>query len=58
VSKRFCCGDGGGEYPVSCGDSRCTSSGWMCTSAPAAAYCCGNGVLEGPEGDGRCDANP
>jgi FtsP/CotA-like multicopper oxidase with cupredoxin domain len=25
---------------------------------PANRYCCGNGVLEGPEGDGRCDGNP
>ena len=24
---------------------------------PANRYCCGNGVLEGPEGDGRCDGN-
>ena len=25
---------------------------------PSGRYCCGNGVLEGPEGDGRCDGNP
>lgn len=25
---------------------------------PANRYCCGNGVTEGPEGDGRCDGNP
>ncbi|MBW8001797.1 MAG: hypothetical protein FVQ80_07205 [Planctomycetes bacterium] len=25
---------------------------------PANRYCCGNGVVEGPEGDGRCDGNP
>ncbi|MBW8002799.1 MAG: hypothetical protein FVQ80_12385 [Planctomycetes bacterium] len=25
---------------------------------PNNRYCCGNGVVEGPEGDGRCDGNP
>jgi subtilisin family serine protease len=25
---------------------------------PSGRYCCGNGILEGPEGDGRCDGNP
>lgn len=24
---------------------------------PSGRYCCGNGVQEGPEGDGRCDGN-
>jgi len=29
------------------------------TGRPANRYCCGNGVLEGPEGDGTiCDGNP
>lgn len=58
TSRRFCCGDGGGQFPVSCGDARCTSSGWQCTSASAEPYCCGNGVVEGPESNGGCDGNP
>jgi sialate O-acetylesterase len=28
------------------------------TRKPANRYCCGNGVPEGPENDGRCDGNP
>ena len=24
---------------------------------PSGRYCCGNGIQEGPEGDGRCDGN-
>jgi lysophospholipase L1-like esterase len=27
------------------------------TGRPSGRYCCGNGVQEGPEGDGRCDGN-
>jgi hypothetical protein len=27
------------------------------TGPPNNRYCCGNGILEGPEGDGRCDGN-
>ena len=29
-SGRFCCGNGGGQNPVSCSDSRCTTSPWSC----------------------------
>lgn len=25
---------------------------------PSGRYCCGNGIVEGPEGDGRCEGNP
>jgi lysophospholipase L1-like esterase len=28
------------------------------TGRPNGRYCCGNGILEGPEGDGRCGGNP
>jgi hypothetical protein len=27
------------------------------TGRPSGRYCCGNGILEGPEGDGRCDGH-
>ncbi len=30
----------------------------MGNGPPSGRYCCGNGVVEGPEGDGRCDGNP
>jgi hypothetical protein len=39
----------------------CDNCGNDCDSVtggrPTNRYCCGNGVLEGPEGDGRCDGN-
>jgi len=40
----------------------CDNCGNDCESVtggnPANRYCCGNGIVEGPEGDGRCDGNP
>ncbi len=40
----------------------CTNCSSDCDSVtsgkPSNRYCCGNGVTEGPEGDGRCDGNP
>lgn len=71
-SNRYCCGDGGGQNPVSCASSICSTDGWQCTDTAAAPACCGDGVCEGPEdgsfcevdcgplpfcGDGTCDAN-
>jgi len=44
-SERFCCGDGDGEAPVGCGDTRCTSSG----------FTCGTSVVEACCGDSSCD---
>jgi hypothetical protein len=66
--NRFCCGDGAGEKPVDCGDSRCSSGGFACGDPPP-PYCCGDGFCEGNEdntncaidcpppfcGDGNCD---
>ena len=56
----FChsaCGDGICGLPEDCnscpGDCDSVTKG-----KPANRYCCGNGILEGPEGDGRCDGNP
>ncbi len=69
-SKRYCCGDGDGVNPVGCGDPRCSAEGLVCSDVPAAPYCCGDAVCEGPEdgfsceidcgpppfcGDGTCD---
>ncbi len=56
ANRRFCCNaDGGsaGDNPVTCSDSRCTSSGFQCggTSAP---FCCGDGVCEGGEDGTNC----
>ena len=45
-----------------CGqDENCENCPSDCDSKtngrPSGRYCCGNGVPEGPEGDGRCDGN-
>ncbi len=71
-ANRFCCGDGDGQNPVGCSDSRCSSGGFMCTTVPAAPSCCGDTICEGTEdsnncavdcgpapfcGDGICDPN-
>jgi len=53
-SSRFCCGDGDGPNPVSCGDTRCTSSGFECTGVPAPASCCGDGACDGSESGSSC----
>jgi hypothetical protein len=43
-----------GEDCTTCGDCDGKQNG-----PPSGRYCCGNGVLEGPEGDGAiCDGNP
>lgn len=43
-----------GENCESCGDCEGKTNG-----PPSGRYCCGNGELEGPEGDGSiCDGNP
>jgi len=53
-NKRFCCGDGDGQDPVDCSDSRCTSGGLACTDQPAPGTCCGDSVCEGPEDSSNC----
>ena len=42
-------GEDCGNCPSDCDGKR--------TGRPIDRYCCGNGVLEGPEPDGRCDGN-
>ncbi len=53
-SRRFCCGDGGGESPRGCADSLCTSGGYGCTDEPAGSACCGNMICEGGETSYSC----
>jgi hypothetical protein len=52
--KRFCCGNGGGENPVDCGDPRCNSGGSACIAVPVADSCCGDGVCNGIESGCDC----
>jgi endonuclease I len=53
-SGRFCCGDGDGENPVGCDAALCDSGGWVCTTVPAVASCCGDGFCEGGEDATNC----
>jgi hypothetical protein len=55
-SGRFCCGFGG-QNPVGCGDSRCTSGGFSCTETPqgsGVSTCCGDLVCDIPEDGFNC----
>ncbi len=54
-SNRFCCGFGG-QNPVGCGDSRCATGGFQCTTAPQppVSFCCGDGTCEGSEDSNNC----
>jgi len=56
-SNRYCCGAGGGDNPISCADSLCSTGGWSCTDVPAGGgtpYCCGDGFCDGAENDVNC----
>jgi sialate O-acetylesterase len=50
------CGNDICEPPENC-DSCPNDCDSVTTGKPTNRYCCGNGELEGPEGDGRCDGN-
>lgn len=54
---RFCCGDGGGQNPLPCSNSTCTSGGYQCTDTPASGdpSCCGDLVCEGIESSFNCE---
>lgn len=53
-NNRFCCGDGVGENPVDCGDSRCSDAVVACTDRTneALAGVCEDGI------DNDCDGAP
>lgn len=53
---RFCCGDGGGQNPVPCTDSQCSTGGFSCTTVPAnpGSFCCGDLACDGGESCGNC----
>ena len=56
-ASRFCCGDGDGSNPVSCGDARCTASGNTCTDIPVmggGSFCCGDLVCDTGETCSTC----
>jgi hypothetical protein len=53
-TQRFCCGDGAGQNPVGCADSRCTASGNTCRATPVRNYCCGDFVCQGAETEASC----
>jgi hypothetical protein len=53
-SNRFCCGNGG-ENPVGCGDSRCTTGIFSCTTDPVGgSFCCGDLVCDSGEDANNC----
>lgn len=53
-NDRYCCGDGGGENPVSCSDSRCGAQCTITPAPPGGSYCCGNGSCEIGEDINTC----
>jgi len=52
-SGRWCCGGSGGDG-IGCGDSRCTSNGYSCTTDAAVPSCCGDLACEGSEDGFNC----
>ncbi len=57
LSKRFCCGDGEGDGPVGCTDTRCNAGGFVCNEVPADPYCCGDGVCDTGEDGFDCEVD-
>jgi extracellular elastinolytic metalloproteinase len=56
-SNRFCCGDGDGQNPVNCGDSRCGGS-TLCIPVPVpggGTYCCGDLSCDSGESCSSCE---
>jgi subtilisin family serine protease len=51
------CGNGNCEPGEDCNNCSSDCEG-KANGPPSGRYCCGNGILEGPEADGRCDGNP
>ncbi len=55
-SGRFCCGDGDGDTPVGCGDTRCTSGGFSCGTS-VLETCCGDSICHPLENPCFCTAD-
>jgi hypothetical protein len=55
TSNQFCCGNGGGKNPVSCSDSRCTSSGYQCINTAPVDSCCGDLTCNVGETSSSCN---
>jgi subtilisin family serine protease len=53
-ANRYCCGAGGGEGPIGCGDARCNASGSVCITSAVVPSCCGDGVCDGIENGCDC----
>jgi hypothetical protein len=57
-SGRYCCGDGDGETPVGCSDSRCNQgSDWQCSDSASPGSCCGDLTCEGSENGFNCEVD-
>ncbi len=54
--ENYCNNDGICEPGEDCNNCSNDCDGKR-TGRPTGRYCCGNGILEGPEQDGRCDGN-
>jgi hypothetical protein len=57
LMDQYCCGDGAGNNPVSCSDSRCTADGNTCSTSSILLYCCGDATCEDIETVGNCPAD-
>jgi lysophospholipase L1-like esterase len=53
----ICDGDGVCEPGEDC-DNCASDCDGLSRGRPSGRFCCGNGLLEGPESDGLCDGNP
>ena len=54
ASGRFCCGDGNGENPVDCSDSRCSEGALDCSNEAVGTACCGDGTCSELEDGVTC----
>jgi len=52
--NRYCCGDGDGENPVGCEDSRCSGGGFLCSDILPGGYCCGDTDCDLGENSSNC----
>jgi spore coat protein A len=57
IANQYCCGDGEGNNPVNCDDSRCSTAGWYCRTSTRPDTCCGDLMCEGSEDVVVCDVD-